>query len=119
MYIISCKKCYTFINSFKYITSKMIFSPGNLPWNRPLAILYPLPPIKIILYRAAISSFPLDRRSQWSPGRYAHAYGICAPFYCISLKKVYGVLNAASGLISMDINNHKYTMGRAQVKMAC
>ena len=36
-------------------------------------------------------------------GRYAHAYGICAPFYCISLKKDYwggGGYNAARDLIN-------------------
>ena len=49
---------------------------------RPLAALYPLTPLKKVLYRAAISSFALSGR--W--GRYTHVYGICAPFYCISLK---------------------------------
>ena len=47
----------------------------------------------------------LDLRSQWSPGRYAHATGICASYYCTSLKKDMGVgwYNADRGLISRDI----------------
>ena len=51
---------------------------------RPLEALYP-PPKKNsqkVLYRA------LSSRQGW----YAHAYGICAPFYYISLKKdIFGV----------------------------
>ena len=45
---------------------------------KALAALYP--PIQKVLYRAAISSFALDLRFQWSPGaaRHAHAYSICA-----------------------------------------
>ena len=64
---------------------------------RPLAALYPPPPYKKVLYRAAISSFALSGRR----GRYAHAYGICTSFYCISL-------NAARGLISRDIAGYSY-----------
>ena len=37
--------------------------------------------------------------------RFAHAYGICTPFYCINLKKYGGGYNAARGLISRDIAN--------------
>jgi hypothetical protein len=46
------------------------------PWQG-----YTPPPYKKVLYRAAVSG-------RW--GRYIHAYGICAPFYCISLKNIYG-----------------------------
>ena len=36
--------------------------------------------------------------------RYAHAYGIYAPFYCISLKNIMGGgYNTARGLVSRDI----------------
>ena len=57
------------------------------------------------LYRTAISSFALDLRSQWSSKKYAHAYGICATFYCISLNKWHGGggYSAAMVLISRDI----------------
>ena len=50
-------------------------------WQR-----YTPPPYKKVLYSAAISISALGRRR----GRHAHAYGICAPFYCISLKKIFG-----------------------------
>ena len=58
---------------------------------RPLVILYP-PPIQ----KRALSG----RR-----GRSAHAYGTCAPFYCISIQNIYvgGGINAARGLNSRDI----------------
>ena len=41
--------------------------------------------------------------------QYAHDYGICATFYCISLKHTYagGGYNAARGLISRDIATFK------------
>ena len=52
---------------------------------RPLVALYPSP-IRNILFKATILSFGLDLRTQ---GRYAHAYGICATFYCISLNNIY------------------------------
>ena len=50
---------------------------------RSLAALNAPPPphTKNVLYRAALCG----RRR-----RYAHAYGFYAPFYCISLKKIYG-----------------------------
>jgi hypothetical protein len=57
---------------------------------KPLAALYPPP-----LFRAVLRG----RRR-----RYAHAYGNCAPFYCISLNNIYGGGgNAAKGLISRVI----------------
>jgi len=65
------------INDVKMVISREI---------TPLEALYP-PPIKNVLKRAATLSFTLDLRSQWSQGRYAHAYGICDPFYGIILKK--------------------------------
>ena len=46
----------------------------------PLAALYPLPPYKTLLHRAALSC---------RLGRYAHAYGICTPLYCKSFKNIY------------------------------
>ena len=50
---------------------------------RPLAALYPPPfPYKKVLYTAA-------RALSVCRGRYAHAYGICALFYCISLKNIW------------------------------
>ena len=62
---------------------------------RPLAALYLPPPLqKNVLHRVVFIG---------SPGRYAHAYGICTPFYCISLKNIYGGYNAARDLISRDI----------------
>ena len=61
---------------------------------RPLAAFIPTPHIK-----SAISSFALSSLR----GRYAHVYGICAPFYCIILKKYMGGgYNAAKGLITRD-----------------
>ena len=49
---------------------------------RPLAALYLPPPLqKNVLHRVVFIG---------SPGRYAHAYGICTPFYCISLKRYIG-----------------------------
>ena len=53
---------------------------------RPLAALYPPapPPHKK-------NCFALDLPSQWSPGRYAHAYGI-TPFFFISLTNIFGTL---------------------------
>ena len=72
---------------------------------RPLAALFPLPHTKICFLglpsRASLSISDLSGR--W--GRYAHAYSICAPFYCISVKKYMGggLHNAARGLISRDI----------------
>ena len=70
---------------------------------RPLAALYPpTPHSKNVLYRAWI--FAVSGRK----GRYSHAYDICAPFYCISLKIIYGeVYNAARGLISRDMAKYK------------
>ena len=42
-------------------------------------------------------------------GRYAHAYGICAPFYCFSPKIIYGWgYNAARNLISRDTALHTH-----------
>ena len=63
---------------------------------RPLAASTPPGPpphIKIALYITALSG-------RW--GRYANAYGICAPSYCISLKKIYegGGYSTARGLVS-------------------
>ena len=63
---------------------------------RPLAALYSSPPhTKNVLYKA------FSGRRGW----YAHAYGNCDPFYCNSLKNIYGGggYNAARGLISRDI----------------
>ena len=63
---------------------------------RPQAALYPPPPIQKMCFIGLLSALS-DRR-----GRYAHAYGICAPFY--QSKKIYeGGYNAARGLISRDI----------------
>ena len=60
---------------------------------------------KNVLYRAAISISALRGRL----GRYAHAYGICAPFYCISLKIIYdGGYNADRDLISRDTALHTH-----------
>ena len=62
----------------------------------------PTPPYTM-LFSAAISISALSGRR----GRYAHAYGICVPFYCISLKNMEGGgYNAARGLISRDIAVH-------------
>ena len=37
-------------------------------------------------------------------GQYAHAYGICAPFYCISIKNyMEGGYNASMDIITRDI----------------
>ena len=58
---------------------------------RPLAALYPPPYKKYfkgLRSRASISISALTVR-RW---RYAHAYGSCALFYCISLKNNYGTL---------------------------
>ena len=59
---------------------------------RPLSALYPRAPASIqkVLYRAAISSFAPDLPLSGRQGRYAHACGICALFYCMSIKKKYG-----------------------------
>ena len=68
---------------------------------RPLAPLY-FPPShtkKNVLYRSLSGH----------QGRYAHAYGICTHFYCISLKKIYGGregYNAARGPILRNIAYH-------------
>ena len=66
------------------------------PWQR----YTPRPPCFIGLRSRASLSITVV-----SGGRYAHAYGICAPFYCISLKNITGRVgyNAARGLISRDI----------------
>ena len=52
-------------------------------------------------------------------GRYAHAYSICAPFYCISLEENYlvggGGYNAARGLISRDIAWTFYWLRKTRV----
>ena len=40
-----------------------------------------------MLFSAAISSFALDLRSQWSPGAVCSCLRHLRPFYCISLKK--------------------------------
>ena len=77
------------------LKTKRLSSVKIDPWHR----FTPIPPYKKVLYRAALSG----RR-----GRYAHVYGICAPFYCISLKiYIYVGLgyNAARGLIIRDIAN--------------
>ena len=70
---------------------------------RPLTALYPPPPhTKNVLYRAAKSISALCGRRGW----FAHAYDICAHFYCISPKKKYmggGGYNAEKGLILRDI----------------
>ena len=59
-------------------------------WQLFLSIVIPLFCLFLNkLFRAAISSFALGLRSQWSLGRYAHAYGICAYFYYISQQKKY------------------------------
>ena len=75
------------------------------PEIRPLVALYPPPPHiqKMccigLRSRATLLISALSGRR----GRYAHAYGICTPFYCISLKNIYrggpGVYNAVRGVI--------------------
>ena len=40
-----------------------------------------------MFFSAAISSFALDLRSQWSPGAVCSCLRHLRPFYCISLKK--------------------------------
>ena len=64
---------------------------GNSCKIRPLAALYPPPPP---IKKCYISG-------RW--GRYAHAYGICVLFYCISLKKNYMYKAASSSLTLRDI----------------
>ena len=72
----------TKLKDFKYHNQSHTRIGGNLPWNlTPGSVIHPPPPIQKVLFRTALSG----RR-----GRYAHAYGICAPFYCISLKKIKG-----------------------------
>ena len=51
---------------------------GNIPWNKTACIH-----IKKCFKRLLSA---LSGRQ----GRYAHVYGICASFNCISLKKIYG-----------------------------
>ena len=65
---------------------------------RPLEALYPPPPP---YKKCALKGCDLSGPR----GRYAHAYGICAPFDCMSLKKICRGwwYNAARGLNSRDI----------------
>ena len=42
-----------------------------------------------MLFRAAISIFALDLRSQWSQGAVCPCLQHLRPFYCISLKKYF------------------------------
>ena len=52
-------------------------------------------------------------------GWYAHAYAICAPFYCISLKKIKGGgYNAANSLISRDLH-WRYFRGEFSAPQKC
>jgi hypothetical protein len=59
---------------------------------RPLAcsVIHP-PPIQRKCFiglrsQASLSISALSGRREW----YAHVYGICAPFFCISLKNIWG-----------------------------
>ena len=63
--------------------------------------------------RASLSISALNGRR----GRDSHAYGICAPFYCISQKNYGGGggYNAASGLISMDIASYSYVSQKEHI----
>ena len=53
---------------------------------RPLAALYPLPSIQKMVYSAAISSFALDLRSQWSPGAVCSCLWHLRPFLLYQFK---------------------------------
>ena len=76
----------------------------------PLAALYLPPPYK----KCALQGSALGGRKRWYP----HAYGICALFYCISLKNIYegGGYNAARALISRDIAHHLLNMDKTGKK---
>ena len=80
---------------------------GNLPWNLTPGSVIPTPPIqKKVLYRAAISRFALDLRSQWSTGAVCSCLRHLRPFVLYHSKEYLrkgGGYNAARGLISWDI----------------
>ena len=76
----SIKKQQSWKSKWGAIEESPVMSLEIRPWQR----YTPLPHTENMLYRATISSLTLNLRSRWSLGWYAHADGICAPFYCIS-----------------------------------
>ena len=80
------------------------------PWQR-----YTPPPIIKKCFIGLRSRASLDRCSQSSPRRYTHAYGICAHFYCISLKNIYIFFGGGitlpgvwfKGTLPLDLGNSK------------
>ena len=49
-------------------------------------------PVKLDPWQRYTPLLPIQKSGAYSGrrGRYAHAFGICAPFYCISLRTIFG-----------------------------
>ena len=75
------------LEAFKYHTPVMIKGMVISREIRPLAALYPSLPYKKVLYRAVISSFDLDLRSQWTPGLVCSCLRHLRPFLIYQSKK--------------------------------
>ena len=90
--------------SMTFIWDTSIFLRQSLvkldPWPRYIP---PPKPKKCFIGLRSRASLPISALSG-RQGRYAHAYGFCAPFYWISLKRNYGGgYNTARGPILRDI----------------
>ena len=100
--ILTCRQRLSFFSpapfNLQQLGRKITILPVISREITPLATLYSPPAYKKKCFKGLLSG----RR-----GRYAHAYGIWAPFYYNRLKNIYGGgwggYNAAKGLISRDI----------------
>ena len=89
-----------FFRFLKYLKKKKRLNPGNLP----LAALYPLP---CFIGLRSLNSLSISDLSSHL-GRYTHAYGIHALFYClIHLKEIYGGGGIGLSQVFKRIKLHK------------
>ena len=88
--------CYEFTMGY-FVVKKLFWDVGNVPWNyTPSSIIPPPLQTKYVLYKAAILSFALDLRSQWSPWAVCSCLRYLRSLQLYLIKNIYG-----GGLITL------------------
>ena len=105
------EKCKSFSNSGSYLLRGIRLKKFalRLAWYKMIYLLYVWLKISVISreIRPLAALYPLPHTKKCCIG--LQSYAVCAPFYCISLRNIYGRwCNAAKGLISRDIVKISY-----------